>query len=196
MSEKHFELDITGMTCAACSSRIERVLGKMQGVNASVNLASEKAIISSSNPEINLPEIILAIEKTGFGATESKNVDVSEKELEKEQAYAKLLRDFLICALFTLPFAIEMVGMLSNTHFLHLPAMVQFILATIVQVFGGLKFYKGAYKSLKSGSANMDVLVVLGTTAAYVMSVVVMVFSLPLHLYFEASVSVITLVLL
>ena len=195
MSEKHFELDIKGMTCAACSARIERVLGKMEGVNAHVNLATEKAFISSSNPAINLPEIIQSIEKTGFGATESAKVDQNQKNLDKEKAYQQLLKEFSLSALLTLPFLVEMVAMLLNVH-IHLVASLQLGLATIVQFYCGRKFYVGAYKSLKSGSANMDVLVVLGTSAAYILSLCVMLFHLPLHLYFEASVSVITLVLL
>ncbi|AOO65556.1 heavy metal translocating P-type ATPase [Sulfurospirillum halorespirans] len=195
MSEKHFELDIKGMTCAACSARIERVLGKLEGVTANVNLASEKAFIASSNPNINLPEIIQSIEKTGFGATESSKVDQDQKSLDKEQDYQKLLREFSLSALLTLPFLVEMVAMLFNIH-LHLPPMLQLALATIVQFYCGRKFYVGAYKSLKSGSANMDVLVVLGTSAAYFLSLSVVLFYVPLHLYFEASVSVITLVLL
>lgn len=195
MSEKHFELDIKGMTCAACSARIERVLGKLEGVKANVNLASEKAFVDSSNPNINLTEIIQTIEKTGFGATESSKVDQDQKSLEKEHDYQKLLKEFSLSALLTLPFLVEMVAMLFNIH-LHLSPMIQLGLATIVQFYCGRKFYVGAYKSLKSGSANMDVLVVLGTSAAYFLSLSVVLFSIPLHLYFEASVSVITLVLL
>jgi len=195
MSEKHFELDIKGMTCAACSARIERVLGKLEGVTANVNLATEKAFIASSNPDINLPEIIQSIEKTGFGATESSKVDQDQKSLDKEHDYQKLLREFSLSALLTLPFFVEMVAMLFNVH-LHLPPILQLALATIVQFYCGRKFYVGAYKSLKSGSANMDVLVVLGTSAAYFLSLGVVLFYLNMHLYFEASVSVITLVLL
>ena len=195
MSEKHFELDIKGMTCAACSARIERVLGKLEGVTANVNLATEKAFVTSSNPDINLPEIIQSIEKTGFGATESSKVDQDQKSLDKEHDYQKLLREFSLSALLTLPFFVEMVAMLFNVH-LHLPPMLQLALATIVQFYCGRKFYVGAYKSLKSGSANMDVLVVLGTSSAYFLSLGVVLFYLNMHLYFEASVSVITLVLL
>jgi len=195
MSEKHFELDIKGMTCAACSARIERVLGKLEGVSANVNLATEKAFIASTNPLMDLPQIIQTIEKTGFGATESAKVDQNQKSLDKEHDYQKLLREFLLSALLTLPFLVEMVAMLFNVH-VHLSPILQLGLATIVQFYCGRKFYIGAYKSLRSGSANMDVLVVLGTSAAYILSVCVLLFNVPLHLYFEASVSVITLVLL
>ena len=87
--EKHFELDIKGMTCAACSARIERVLGKMEGVKASVNLASEKAFVSSSNPSIALNDIIQSIEKTGFKASESVHVDIEAKEQDQELLYRK-----------------------------------------------------------------------------------------------------------
>lgn len=193
--KKQFELDIKGMTCAACSARIERVLGKLDGVSANVNLATEKAFITSSNPSINLPEIIQTIEKTGFGASESVSVDPNQKSLEKEQEYQKLFREFIFSVLLTLPFMIEMVAMLFNSH-MALSPIWQLVLASIVQFYCGRKFYTGAYKSLKSGSANMDVLVVLGTSAAYLLSVSVVLFGLSLHLYFEASVSVITLVLL
>jgi len=115
--------------------------------------------------------------------------------LDKEHDYQKLLREFSLSALLTLPFFVEMVAMLFNVH-LHLPPILQLALATIVQFYCGRKFYVGAYKSLKSGSANMDVLVVLGTSAAYFLSLGVVLFYLNMHLYFEASVSVITLVLL
>ena len=194
--EKHFELDIKGMTCAACSARIERVLGKMEGVKASVNLASEKAFVSSSNPSIALNDIIQSIEKTGFKASEAVHVDIEAKEQDQELLYRKLLRDVIVCTLMTLPFFIEMIAMFTQTHFFHLSSWVQLLLASVVQIYGGAKFYQGAYKSLRSGSANMDVLVVLGTTSAYLLSLCTMVLSLPMHLYFEASASVITLVLL
>lgn len=196
MSEKQFDLDVKGMTCAACSARIERVLNKIEGVNASVNLAAESAHVTSSNPDIDLEQIIQTIEKTGFQASELEKVDPEQKSLEKEQEYRKLRFQFAVSALLTVPFLIEMLFMLTGYHLWHMPPLLQLILASIVQFYAGLKFYKGAYKSLAGGGANMDVLVVLGTSAAYLLSLGIMVFGLSGHLYFEASASVITLVLL
>ncbi len=196
MSEKQFDLDVKGMTCAACSARIERVLNKLEGVNANVNLAAESAHVTSSNPDIDLEQIIQTIEKTGFQASELEKVDPAQKSLEKEQEYRKLRFQFAVSALLTVPFLIEMLFMLTGYHLWHMPPLLQLILASIVQFYAGLKFYKGAYKSLAGGGANMDVLVVLGTSAAYLLSLGIMVFGLSGHLYFEASASVITLVLL
>ncbi len=196
MSQNNFDLDIKGMTCAACSARIERVLNKIDGVDATVNLAAETAHITSSNPEIGLDKIIQTIEKTGFQATELISVDQEQKSMEKEQEYRKLLFEFSIAAVITLPFLGEMIFMLIGIHPWHLSPMVQLVLASIIQFYAGRKFYKGAYKSLAGGGANMDVLVVLGTSAAYMLSLAVMVLGLSGHLYFEASASVITLVLL
>lgn len=196
MSEKHFELDIKGMTCAACSARIERMLNKMEGVEAQVNLASETAHVTSKNPSIDLETIIQTIEKTGFQATELQNVDQEQKSLDKEQAYQKLRVEFIIAAVVTAPFILEMFFMLTGMHLWHLSAWIQLMLASIVQFYSGRRFYVGAYKSLAGGGANMDVLVVLGTSAAYLLSLCVMILGLSQHLYFEASASVITLVLL
>ncbi|NCB54000.1 MAG: cation-translocating P-type ATPase, partial [Epsilonproteobacteria bacterium] len=196
MSEKQFDLDVKGMTCAACSARIERVLNKIEGVNANVNLAAESAHVTSSNPDITLEHIIQTIEKTGFQASELEKVDPEQKSLEKEQEYRKLLIQFCIAALLTLPFFIEMLFMLTGYHLWHMPPFLQLFLASVVQFYAGGKFYKGAYKSLAGGGANMDVLVVLGTSAAYLLSLGVMVLGFSGHLYFEASASVITLVLL
>lgn len=196
MSEKQFDLDVKGMTCAACSARIERVLNKIEGVNANVNLAAESAHVTSSNPDITLEHIIQTIEKTGFQASELEKVDPEQKSLEKEQEYRKLLIQFCIAALLTLPFFIEMLFMLTGYHLWHMPPFLQLLLASVVQFYAGAKFYKGAYKSLAGGGANMDVLVVLGTSAAYLLSLGVMVLGLSGHVYFEASASVITLVLL
>lgn len=196
MPQNHFELDIKGMTCAACSARIERVLNKIEGVEASVNLAAESAHVTSTNPQITLTSIIQTIEKTGFGASELAKVDKTQKSREKEETYLQNRNEFLLSALLTLPFMFEMVFMLINYHPWHLPNAMQFVLASVVQFYVGRKFYEGAYKSLRGGGANMDVLVVLGTSAAYLLSVCIMLFDLPLHVYFEASASVITLVLL
>lgn len=196
MAMEHYELDIKGMTCAACSARIERVLGKLEGVQASVNLTTEQASISSSNPLIKLPFIIETIEKTGFTATLSSENDREQKSLEKEELYQDLLKEFIYAALLTLPFVFEMVSMLTGVHLWSVPVVLQLLFASIIQFYFGRKFYVGAYKSLRGGGANMDVLVVLGTSAAYVLSLFTLLFNLPIHLYFEASASVITLVLL
>lgn len=196
MAIEHYELDIKGMTCAACSARIERVLNKLEGVDAHVNLTTEQASISSSNPLLTLPLIIETIEKTGFTATLTNESNREQKSFEKEEVYQDLLKEFIFSALLTLPFVFEMVSMLTGVHILSIPVVLQLLFASIIQFYFGRKFYVGAYKSLRGGGANMDVLVVLGTSAAYMLSLVTLLFNLPIHLYFEASASVITLVLL
>jgi len=188
---KTIELNIEGMTCAACSARIEKVLNKMDGVEATVNLPLETARIEVTD-DITEQTIIEKIKKVGYGAT------VKEKPLEKKHD-RKLLVRFIVSAILSLPLLLSMVSHIPNSP-VHLPVLMnpwlQLALATPVQFIIGAPFYQGAYKSLRSGSANMDVLVALGTSAAYFYSV----FELSAHampdLYFETSAILITLVLL
>ncbi|WP_226683764.1 heavy metal translocating P-type ATPase [Sutcliffiella horikoshii] len=200
------EFLITGMTCAACSSRIEKVLGKMEGVNsANVNLALESGTVEYNPSKLKPSDIIARIEKAGYGATEKVEKSESaenfrQKELEKQQG------KFVFSLILTLPLLWAMVSHFSFTSFIYLPDMlmnpwVQLALATPVQFFIGWQFYTGAYKALKNKSANMDVLVALGTTAAYVYSLYLSIESIGsgahmVELYFEASAVIITLIIL
>ncbi|WP_114571292.1 heavy metal translocating P-type ATPase [Exiguobacterium flavidum] len=188
---KTIELNIEGMTCAACSARIEKVLNKMDGVEATVNLPLETARVEVTD-DITEQAIIEKIKKVGYGAT------IKEKPREKKHD-RKLLIRFIVSAILSLPLLLSMVSHIPNSP-IHLPMLMnpwlQLALATPVQFIIGAPFYQGAYKSLRSGSANMDVLVALGTSAAYFYSVFEMSAHAMPDLYFETSAILITLVLL
>ncbi|WP_438347481.1 heavy metal translocating P-type ATPase [Paenibacillus sp. FA6] len=198
------ELDITGMTCAACAIRIEKGLNKIEGVSsANVNLTLEKATIEFNPSEVAIAEIIAKVEKLGYGAHqkvgEQESVDHREKAIQIQK------RKFIISAILSLPLLWTMVAHFSFTSFLYLPDILmnpwlQMALATPVQFIVGKQFYVGAYKALRNGSANMDVLVVMGTSAAYFYSVYQAIIttgsSHAPHLYFETSAVLITLIIL
>ncbi|RLJ67544.1 heavy metal translocating P-type ATPase [Sulfurisoma sediminicola] len=203
-ASKHAEQDvvefsISGMTCAACSGRIERQLNKLAGVEAVVNLAAEKAHIRYAPNMIDAAGLIATIEKTGFGATLSTADTHEEEKARKAAAYREELRRFWISLALTLPLIGQMAFMFSGAWDVHndvLPRWLQFLLATPVQFWIGKRFYVGGWNALRSGGGNMDVLVALGTSAAYFYSVAVMLLDLHQHVYFEASATVITLVLM
>lgn len=201
------EFVITGMTCAACSSRIEKGLNKMGGVlNANVNLALEKATVEYNPSEVSVKEMIQKVENLGYGAivkndeNEKDTVDYRQKEIQKQQ------RKFILSAILSLPLLWAMVGHINFLSGIYVPELFmnpwfQMILATPVQFIIGRQFYVGAYKALKNKSANMDVLVSLGTSAAYFYSVYLALKTLEhsFHLeglYFETSSVLITLIIL
>ncbi|MDR1075480.1 MAG: heavy metal translocating P-type ATPase [Xanthomonadaceae bacterium] len=203
-------LDITGMTCAACAASIDRVLGKTPGVaQATVNFASNKARVEYTPGIIDPRAIIARIGKAGFGASEVRDLDADElaaRDRRDRRAWHRELWIFAIAAALTLPLFVQMFAMFGSSdigaslrgqHQDLLPRWLQWLLATPVQFWAGARFYKAAWKSLRVGSANMDVLVALGTSMAYLYSAVATAFGLhDQHVYFEASASVITLVLL
>lgn len=193
---------ITGMTCTNCSARIEKALNKKEGItNAYVNFATEKAVVSFDTNVMTTETIESIVAKAGYGAI----VDLAENQDSVEKAQAKefkLLKFQLILgAVLSLPMVIAMFAVMFKVdaawvHFLHNP-WVQLLLTTPVQFYIGARFYKGTYLSLKNGSATMDVLIAIGTTSAYLLSIYNGFFSKPAgHLYFEASAVIITLVLL
>lgn len=198
------EFDITGMTCAACATRIEKGLNKMEGIaTANVNLALEKATLEFNPSEVTISDIIAKVEKLGYGAHQKldnkEQVDHREKHIKDQQ------RKFIISAILSLPLLWTMVGHFSFTSFLYVPDIlmnpwIQLILATPVQFIIGKQFYVGAYKALRNGGANMDVLVVMGTSAAYFYSLYQAIVTAGTHhgphLYFETSAVLITLILL
>ncbi len=207
VTTKVSELMITGMTCAACSARIEKVLNKTEGVlNANINLALESGTIEYSGSELSEKDLIAKIEKLGYGAA-SKEQLKQESEDPRQAAIKKQQLKFVAAALLSLPLLWTMVAHFSFTSWIYVPDFllnpwVQLILATPVQFIIGWQFYRGAYKALRSGSANMDVLVVLGTSAAYFYSLYESIIKsghhhgeMP-HLYFETSAILITLILL
>lgn len=196
------ELDITGMTCAACSNRIEKVLNKTEGIqHATVNLTTEQALVSYYPNAINTDQIIQRIQKLGYDAEPINNDDDQQTSRKEQELKAKRTK-LIISAILSAPLLLMMFVHLLP---LHLPAIVmnpwfQFILATPVQFIIGWQFYVGAYKNLRNGSANMDVLVAVGTSAAYFYSLYEMIQWLTRHvnephLYFETSAILITLIL-
>ncbi len=193
------EFSISGMTCAACSARLEKQLNKLDGVEAVVNLAAEKAHIRYAPKLIDPAGLIAAVEKTGFGATTSTEDTRDAEKARKIKAYHEELKRFWIALALTLPLIGQMAFMFGgnwDAHYDVLPRWAQLLLATPVQFWIGKRFYVGGWNALRGGSGNMDVLVALGTTMAYGFSVVVTLFGLHQHVYFEASATVITLVLL
>jgi Cu+-exporting ATPase len=196
------ELGIEGMTCAACSTRLEKVLNRLPGVEAVVNLAAERARVRYQ-PGVTDPALLLAaIARAGFTGRIADDHSREEEKARKLAAYRAELRRFWISAALTLPLVAQMVTMFGGAADAHqhaelLPRWLQLLLATPVQFWIGWRFYDGGWKALRGGGANMDVLVALGTSMAYAFSLVVTLFAFDhLHVYFEASAAVITLVLL
>lgn len=183
-------LAITGMHCAACSARIEKVVGRMAGVQeVAVNLITGRARLVYDEQTVTAADIIAKIEKSGYGA---HIADAAWEDPGAEVRAAK--RRLLIAFVFALPLMIGMVGALTGWWPM-LPGVAELVLATVVQFGPGLYFYRGAWGALRGGSLNMDVLVVLGTTTAYLYSLYEL-FGGAGHLYFETSAWLITFILL
>jgi len=192
------ELAIGGMTCAACSARIERQLNKLPGVEAVVNLPAERAHIRFDPARADVDKLIATIVKTGFTATPSTADTRGEEKARKEAAYRAEVKRFWIALALTLPLIAQMPFMFGAAgHMDVLPRWLQFALATPVQFWIGWRFYVGGWNAIRGGSGNMDVLVALGTSMAWVYSTAVLFLGLEhQHVYFEASATVITLVLM
>ncbi|MDR1350468.1 MAG: heavy metal translocating P-type ATPase [Zoogloeaceae bacterium] len=194
------ELALSGMHCAACAARIEKTLNALPDVEASVNFASERARVrGTAGASPDATRIIAAIEAIGFFACRAETLSLDAEKAQKATRQRAEWRQFLIALILTLPLVGQMLfaGMAdAHGHMRELPRWLQLALATPVQFWIGARFYSGAWKSLKDGGANMDVLVILGTTAAWAFSAVVTVFALRQHVYFEGAAAVITLVLL
>ena len=195
-SSKVVEFSIIGMTCAACSARLEKVLNRQPGMQANVNLASERARVRLAEGA-DEAAVLAAVAKAGFSAAPVDNQTREREKAGKLQVYRSEIRRFWISVALTLPLVGQMFFMFGeHGHMNELPRWLQLALATPVQFWIGWRFYDGAYKALRGGGANMDVLVALGTSMAWGFSTVVTVFSLDQHVYFEGGAAVITLVLL
>ncbi|WP_275440314.1 heavy metal translocating P-type ATPase [Paenibacillus sp. ACRRY] len=165
------DLDITGMTCAACSARIEKGLSRLPGVSlANVNLALETGHVEFAAGALKPSDITAKIKQLGYGAelqqTQEETSSVRERELQRKKW------KWMISALLSVPLLWAMVGHFSFTSWIWVPDLFmnpwfQLVLAAPVQFVIGWQFYVGAYKALRNGSANMDVLVALGTSAAF-----------------------------
>lgn len=187
---------ITGMHCASCQTRIEKVLSKTDGVyEVNVNLATGKMRIKYDENKLDSKNIEDKVKSIGFGAELERERNTEKDKKLKEKEYASIKRKFILSAILTLPlFSIMFFHMAGIRVFWDKPE-IQFALATIVQFYVGYTFYVGAYKSIKSKAMNMDVLVVMGTSAAYFYSIYNWYVGHD-HFYFESSAMIITLVLL
>ncbi|MEO8005020.1 MAG: heavy metal translocating P-type ATPase [Betaproteobacteria bacterium] len=191
------DLAIDGMTCAACALRIEKALNKVPGVVATVNLATDRARVRFPAPVTGVDALIQIVRKAGYDARELSGSSREEEKARREQHLRRELRWFWISAALTLPLLVEMAAMGAGLHQDLLPRWLQWLLATPVQFVVGWRFYAGAWHALRGRAANMDVLVALGTSMAYLYSTVVWLLGLgERHVYFEASAAIITLVLL
>ena len=190
--QQKVRFQIEGMTCQACASRIEKVLNKKNFVeSAGVNFASEEAQVVFDDSQTSAADIAKIIEKTGYGAKEK-----IEDALPQPEETAHIgWRLWLLFAI-NVPFLIGMAGMMIGRHDWMIPPLWQFVLASVVQLWLAVPFYKSAWASIKGGLANMDVLVTIGTVSIYLYSVYMLFFSPHAahgmaHVYFEAGVMVI-----
>ncbi|GBR18962.1 heavy metal translocating P-type ATPase [Asaia spathodeae] len=190
LAHSEVTLLIGGMSCAACSARVEKILNRLPGVTASVNLATEQALVQVVNGAADETVLVRAIEKAGFSAEPAQEQAPSRKDGSEQR---RAVIDLAITALFCLPFLIGMIGMAVGRHDL-VPLWLQGICASVVQIYSARHFYRSAWHALRTGAANMNVLVCLGTSIAYGFSLIVTIFDIDLPVYFEASAFVILLV--
>ncbi|MFU0833265.1 MAG: Copper-exporting P-type ATPase [Oscillospiraceae bacterium] len=196
-------LNITGMSCAACSARIEKKLSRMEGVhNAGVNLTTEKATVEYDPNIVGVSDLIHAVESLGYGAERAEEISKDREKEVREKEVKSLKYSLIASIILSSPLLLDMFFTMSglNVPLLH-SEYFQLAVATPVQFFIGWRFYRNAYYSLRSGSANMDVLIAMGTSAAYFFSLYNVFFEAPAanghkDLYFEAAAVVITLILL
>ena len=196
IAPRSVQLQLGKMTCAACAGHIEKALNKLPGVTATVNVANETARVIFKPGLVTTGQLIEAVVNAGYDAHEISELNHTEEKARRQAAYQAELRLFWISAILTLPLVLQMGAMFSGHEMEMLPNWVQWLLATPVQFWIGKRFYIGAWHALRGGGANMDVLVALGTSMAYLFSAVVTFFGLDQHVYFEASAAIITLVLL
>ncbi len=207
----HVQLSIGGMSCQSCASRIEKLLANKYAIDsATVNMAGEMASIDFDAEQVGVEQIIKWIEKAGFTASvfpamNQKSVTLEEDEQAKKSLLFKLKTHWRYTSLFvaSLLFAINMLGMLFGLNSL-LPIWLQFIIATFVQLVLAQPFYRGAWSALKNKSANMDVLVSLGSSVVWIYSTFAWLLSFILdtqssakyHIYFETGVMIIAFITL
>lgn len=202
------DFKLEGMTCAACANRIEKGLAKLPGVtSASVNFAMETARVEYSPGDVSIADMQIKVKQLGYKAIAKQDDVQAADRRESEVRHQK--RKLLISAILSFPLLWSMVAHFSFTSWIYMPDILmnpwfQLILATPVQFYIGKQFYVGAYKALRNGSANMDVLIALGTSAAYFYSLYLTIdwyaAGGSVHhgpsLYYETSAILITLVIL
>jgi Cu+-exporting ATPase len=187
---------VEGMTCAACSTRVEKMLNKVDGVTkASVNLSTNKAIVEFPSGTVDIETLIKAVEKAGYKAELEIERDIDREKELRQKEIKSLKTSFIISAILSIPLFSAMFFHMAGIHTILDNGWFQLILATPVQFIIGARFYKGAYNSLRGGGANMDVLIAMGTSAAYLYSVYNLLNGINEY-YFESSAVIITLILL
>lgn len=189
MNNKKIELAIEGMSCVSCASRIEKALQGVSGVNqAQVFFTTEKAIVDV-NEDFNQENLLIdAVSKSGYTA------HLYQQLASKKHGHNEFWK-FAFSALFTFPLFVQMLLEIFG-YKIEIPGIIEAVLATIVQFVFGWQFYEGGFKAIRYKSANMDLLIAIGTTAAYGLSLAIYFLQLPMHLYFESSAMIITLILL
>src|SRR5918998_273663 len=195
-------LPVSGMTCAACARRVEKALARAPGVRAAnVNLATEKATVEYDSASVGLGELVEAVEGAGYGVVREEE---GETEETRAREYRRLRSNFLVAAVLT---ALILIGSLPHMFGFGVPIPMGWlnfgllVLATPVQFWAGWRFYRGAWGSLRHGAADMNTLVVMGTSAAYLYSAVAtlapQLFAAGrADVYFDTSALIITLILL
>ena len=191
---------IEGMTCAACSTRVDKVLNKIEGVvKANVNLSTNKAIVEFPSGLLTDEDLIRVVEKAGYKAEVEVERDLDREKQLREKEIKSLKTSFIISAILSIPLfsamLFHMAGIDNGLSNLLNNGWFQFLLATPVQFIIGYRFYKGAYNSLRGGGANMDVLIAMGTSAAYFYSIYNLLIGVH-EFYFESAAVIITLILL
>ncbi|HMM69870.1 MAG TPA: heavy metal translocating P-type ATPase [Gudongella oleilytica] len=187
---------VEGMTCAACSARVEKMLGKVEGVvKVNVNLSTNKAIVDFPSGVVETSALIAAVEKAGYKAHVQRESDVDKEKQMREKEIKSLKTSFIISLILTAPLVAAMFFHMAGQTNILTNGYFQWALATPVQFIIGYRFYRGAYHSVRGGGANMDVLIALGTSAAYFYSIYNL-FNMVHEYYFEASAVIITLIVL
>jgi len=202
-------LPIQGMTCASCVKKVEKALSSAKGVvQADVNFATERAMVEYIPEEVSIRDLKKAVEEAGYQVLEVKEEDIVEKEsLAREVELFKLKQKFIIGAVLLIPILILMysgsllgkwTGLSMETNF-----FIQFLLATPVQFWAGWQFYVGFWKATRHRTSDMNTLIAVGTSAAYLYSLIVtfaphliMVKGLMMDVYFDTSAAIIVLILL
>ena len=220
---EQLELPITGMTCASCSARVEKALRKQPGVlSATVNLADERATIDFLPLVMTQPLLIAAVEKAGYGVIVTENsVDAHDSEadaraLELNQRWQRLLvamlfavplfiismaKDFGLIAPWPIGSAVAMVATNGIAHMHMMPAGLDaynwffLVLALPVQIYAASDFYRHAWGALRNRTANMDTLIVLGSSAAFWYSTILLIGGGVGHVYYETAATIIALIL-
>jgi len=187
---------VEGMTCAACSARVEKALNKMDGVvKANVNLTTNKAVIEYPSGSMDEFDLINTVEKAGYKAELEVERDLDREKELRDKEIKSLKSSFFISAALSLPLFSAMFFHMAGIDTILANGWFQLLLATPVQFGIGYRYYKGAFNSLRGGGANMDVLVSMGTSAAYFYSIFNLLTGVHEY-YFEASAVIITLILL